>query len=92
MVTELNGRKDVLVLAQNSGADDRDTVARFWKDSGFTFDALLDAKAPGSNAKALGVRAYPTNFVIGPDGTLLYASTGFEEPRLRALLGLPPNR
>jgi hypothetical protein len=35
---------------------------------------------------AFGVRMYPTNIVVGPDGRVLYAATGYDEPAIRAAI------
>lgn len=85
---DLGARDDVVVLALNRG-DSREAVAAYWREQGFTFDAVLEDH-PGRNAQAMGVLAYPTNIVVGPDGTVLFA--GVLEPddiaTIRALLGL----
>jgi len=76
-------------VAMNSGMDSREVVDGYWKKEGFTIEALLDADGQrGANAKAMGVVASPTNIVVGPDGKVLYASVGFDESRIRGLLGL----
>ena len=36
--------------------------------------------------KAYGVQAYPTNYLIGADGKILWRSVGFDEPALRDAL------
>ncbi len=33
-----------------------------------------------------GVQAYPTNYIVGADGTVVYRSVGFDEAGLRAAL------
>lgn len=33
-----------------------------------------------------GVQAYPTNYLVGPDGTVLWRSVGFDETGLREAL------
>ena len=35
---------------------------------------------------AYGVRAYPTNYLVGADGTILWRSLGFDETGLRSAL------
>ena len=35
---------------------------------------------------AFGVVAYPTNYLIGPDGKIVFRATGFDETALRAAL------
>jgi len=36
--------------------------------------------------KAYGVQAYPTNYLVGPDGKVLWRGVGFDETGLRAAL------
>lgn len=36
--------------------------------------------------KAYGVQAYPTNYLVAPDGKILWRSVGFDEGGLRAAL------
>jgi hypothetical protein len=89
MHEELAGRDDVLILAVNSGNDSRAAVAEHWAGLGYDFAAVVDP--PGARGKlneTLGAIAYPTNIVVGPDGTVLYAGYGFAEQRIRTLLGL----
>ncbi len=87
---DLKGRSDVLIVAHNSGADSPETIAQYFKDSGFAFQPLVDAGDRGADGRSLAVKYYPTNFVLGPDGRILHASVGFNEPRIRELLGAPP--
>ena len=86
---DLKGRDDVLILAHNAGVDSHETIAKYFQDSGFTFTPIVDSGKQGADSKALGVRAYPTNIVIGPDGKVLHASVGFNETVIRKLLGAP---
>lgn len=86
---ELADRDDIVILAVNSGDDTREVVASYWEKAGFEFPALLDVEGgEGDNAEALGVMAFPTNLVVGPDGKVLFASVGFDEPVIRKHLGL----
>lgn len=79
-------RQDVSVLAVNIG-DAPDFIRRWWEQEGFRHEAVTqDGRAVSA---AFGVRAYPTNIVIGPDGTVAYAGVGYDEPALRRALGLP---
>ena len=36
--------------------------------------------------KAYGVKAYPTNYLVDPDGKIVWRGVGFDEPALRAAL------
>ena len=47
-------------------------------------EAGLDEKPDVS--QKYGVQAYPTNYVLGPDGKVVYRTTGFDEKAIRAAL------
>jgi len=86
---ELAGRDDIAIYALNSGADSLDVIREYWDDEGFAFPALLERGAQvGHAARDLGVKAYPTNIVLDPDGKVLYASVGWNEAAVRSVLGL----
>jgi len=36
--------------------------------------------------KTYGVMAYPTNYVLGPDGKVVWRGVGFDEAAIRAAL------
>lgn len=85
----MTGNDDILIYALNSGSDEREVVSKYWSDSEFTFEALLEkGEARGRSAANLGVQAYPTNIVVGPDGKVRYASVGYDEAAIRRALGL----
>ena len=46
----------------------------------------MDAQDRGSVATKFGVDACPTNYLIGPNGAILYRSLGFDENGLREAL------
>jgi hypothetical protein len=85
---------DGLTLLLVNLAEDRETVLRTVRDRGYAAPTLLDAT--GEVARAYRVRATPTTFVVGKDGTLRARAIG---PRpwsgpdgralLRTLLGEP---
>jgi hypothetical protein len=86
---EIDGRDDLAILAVNSGTDSKDVIESYWKKAGFDFPAVRDVEGQkGANSSALGVMAFPTNLVVGPDGKVLFASVGFNEPVIRKYLGL----
>ena len=89
MYEELADRDDVVILAVNGGMDTPEVVQKYWSKSGFDFPAVMDLEGQkGTIASALGVKAFPTNLVVGPDGTVRFASVGFNEPVIRKYLGL----
>ena len=86
---DIEGRSDVMIVAHNAGVDSKDEISKYFKDSGFTFTPIIDAGDKGGDSRMMGVAAYPTNIVIGPDGKVLHASVGFNETLIRKLLGAP---
>ena len=83
-------RNDVAFLAVNVN-DPKERIAQWWKDSGFTLSAVRQKQDEVS--RAFGVKAYPTNYVIGPDGKVLYRGVGYDEEALRkALAGTAKSR
>lgn len=76
---------DVALLAVDMG-DSADRINAYLKQKGCTFPAALSGASHNNTVTAFGVQAYPTNYVIGHDGRVLYASTGFDENKIREVL------
>jgi len=76
-------RKDVLFVCVNNG-DPKSVIQKWWDDASFTMRAVRQKE--GAASKAFGVQAYPTNYVVGPDGKVLYRAVGFEPDAIRAAL------
>ena len=74
-----------MFLAMNVG-DTAKVIRDYWSASGFTFPAMMQAK--GEVSTSFGVRAYPSNYLIGPDGRVIWRGVGFDEGEVRKLLGL----
>ena len=79
-------RKDVAFLSVNIG-DSPQLISDWWKSGRFTHLPVL--QQGDSVSQAFGVSAYPTNYVIGPDGKVLWRGIGYDEAALRTALGLP---
>jgi len=76
-------RDDVTFLSVNHG-DSKQLIGDYWSEGGFLHPAV---RQEGSDvSRAFGVIAYPVNFVIGPDGDILYGSAGWDEPAIREAL------
>ncbi len=76
-------RKDVVVLAVNVN-DPKERIAEWWAEEGFAHQAV---RQQGSEvSEAFGVQAYPTNYVVGPDGKVLFRGVGYDEAALKAAL------
>jgi hypothetical protein len=66
--------------------DEKAVIERYWFEKGFT---MRPVRQKGSAvSEAYGVRYYPTNYLIGPDGTILWRAVGWNETALRKALGL----
>jgi hypothetical protein len=64
-------------------------IEKYIKENSFTFPIGLATKESGGSydvAEQWGVMAYPTNFVLAPDGKVLWRGTGFNERAIRAAL------
>jgi len=80
---DLSG-KGLRVLAVNAtNQDDRDDVAKYIKEMGFSFPVLLDEN--GMMAQAFQVRGFPTTFVVGRDGTVRSVFVGVNPDTAKAL-------
>jgi len=75
----------VVVLCVDYG-DEKNVIADYWKEQGFTMPPVRQTESAASDA--FGVQYYPTNYLIGPDGKILWRAVGWEEAALRQALGL----
>jgi len=69
--------------------DDATTINKYMAEQKFTFRAGMATKKEGGIydvAEKYGVMAYPTNYLIGPDGKILWRAVGFDEAGLRDAL------
>jgi Thioredoxin-like len=68
-------------------ADSAEVINRYVDKNKFTFRIVMG----GSDARyavgeAYGVMAYPTNYLVGADGTVLWRGIGFNEGVIRQAL------
>lgn len=68
--------RDLVLLAVNLDAKRPDADAFLAR---YPAQFRVDFDAEGASAKAFGVKAMPTSFIVGRDGTLLYEHRGFRE-------------
>lgn len=80
-------RKDVVFLSVDLG-DDKAVIAKYWMEMGFTMKPVMQKGETVS--AAFGVQYYPTNYLIGPDGKVLWRAVGWDEAALRAALNPAP--
>lgn len=82
--SEVSGkRQDVEFLAVNF-KDEPEVIQAWWKDRGFKMRAAQQHE--GDVSGAFGVQAYPTNYVIGPDGKVVWRGVGYEPAMIRGAL------
>lgn len=74
--------KGLGLVAVDQG-DDNKTILSYMKKAGLTFPAV---KGVSGTFSAYGVQAFPTNYLVGADGKILYRSVGFDEAGLKAAL------
>ena len=82
-------RPDVEFLAVNFG-DSEQVVRTWWKQAGFTLRPVMQRGDEVS--AALGVQAYPTSYVIGPDGKVIWAGAGYEPAMIRGAIATTQKR
>ena len=78
--------KGLGIIALNAN-DKEELITKYFTESKFTMPAVMGGS--GANytiGKAYGVRAYPTNYLVGADGKVLWRSVGFNEQALRKAL------
>lgn len=78
-------REDVVFLCVDLG-DEKSVIEQYWKEKGFTMRPVRQQDSEVSDA--FRVEAYPSNYLIGPDGKILWRKVGWDEQALRAALGL----
>ena len=83
--SEVSRSQDVVGLSVNI-RDSREVIAEWWKAGRFRHQPVM--QQGDSVSRAFGVRAYPTNYLIGPDGRVVWRGVGWDEAGLRAALGL----
>lgn len=77
----------MVILCVNRG-DSVERIQEYWKESKFALTAVQQHGKVVS--KAFGVRAYPSNYLIGPDGKVVYRSVGYDPKAIRAALATIP--
>jgi peroxiredoxin len=71
-----------LLIVGINGFEPANTVADFVKNKGITYPVLLNSTPTGGLAKAFGVLAYPTNYVLDGTGKIVARFVGFDEAQL----------
>lgn len=74
------------LVAVNS-SDPEDVIQKYVQENKFTFKVVMGAQGETFPlGDAYGVMVFPTNYLIGPDGNILWRGAGFNEAALRAAL------
>ena len=79
----IRNRQDVQFLAINVG-DAKDVIAKYFADEKYSLRPVMQDGHTVS--RAFGVKAYPTNYVIGPDGKVLWRSVGWDKAAVKEAL------
>ncbi len=74
-----------------NGFDKEDVMDKYVKENKFTFPVVVANTGGGGGgeyalAKAYGVEAYPTNYLVDAKGTVVFRSVGFDEAGLRSAI------
>jgi hypothetical protein len=78
--------KGFSIIALN-GMDDKVTITKYIKDNHFTFQiGMKEGNQPYNADEQYGVQAYPTNYLIGADGKILFRCVGFDEEGIKKAL------
>ena len=82
--SELSSLRDDVAFVCVNLRDPPETVRRRWEQKKLTLLATMQEFARASEAFA--VNGYPSNFVVGPDGRLLYRAAGWNREAVLAAL------
>jgi hypothetical protein len=66
--------------------DDKATINKYVKEGKFTFPIGMNGKGKNDVSELYGVQAYPTNYLISPDGKVVASFVGFDEAGMKAAL------
>lgn len=80
--------KGLELVAVNHG-DPADTINKYAAENKFTFLIGMGGQPGGKDYgifEQYGVQAYPTNYVLDPEGKVVWRGVGFDETAIRAAL------
>ena len=66
--------------------DSADVIKKYVRESGLTFTTVMNGEHANDIASNYGVSAFPTNYVISPDGKVVARFIGFDEGGIRQAL------
>jgi hypothetical protein len=74
------------IVAVNA-EDSEEQILKYIAEERFSFRIVMGGSGDQYTlGKAYGVEAYPTNYLVGPDGKILFRTIGFDEEAIRAAL------
>lgn len=76
-------KRGLVAVAVNFG-DKPETVRAYFEKERITMTPVLQSENKVS--RAYGIQAYPTTYVLGPDGKVAWRAVGFDELGLRSAL------
>jgi thiol-disulfide isomerase/thioredoxin len=79
--------KGLEMVAVNA-ADQRGPINRYVKDNKFTFKVgvSIEGQKDAGISTMYGVKGFPTNYILAPDGRVVYAGVSFREDKILAAL------
>jgi thiol-disulfide isomerase/thioredoxin len=76
-----------LELVAVNASDTEKQILDYVQEGKFTFKIVMGGETyQDTLAKAYGVQAYPTNYVVDENGKVLWRGVGFNEQAIRAAL------
>jgi len=66
--------------------DSADVIKKYFRENGFTFTAIMNGNGNNDVVNVYGVQAFPTNYVISPEGKVVARFVGFDEDGIRKAL------
>ncbi len=84
MYEELKDQGLEIVAVNNQARDTLENINKYAKD--FSFKIVMGGQGDSYTlGKTYGVLAYPTNYLIGPDGKIVWRGVGFSPAKEKEL-------
>ena len=78
---------EIVAVNKQQPNDTLEKINSYITDNKFSFKVVLGGAGENYTlGKAYGVSGYPTNFLVGPDGKILWSGIGYSEARFKDLL------
>jgi len=77
---------EIVAVTRQQPNDTVEKINSYISDNKFGFKVVLGGTGDNYTlGKAYGVSGYPTNFLVGPDGKILWNGIGYSEARFKEL-------